>query len=67
MIRGKDERGALNLALKMEGKAYNLYHNLSEKAADSNARVVFKEMVEQEITHIDYLKKMRDKLTDAYK
>lgn len=54
-----DDDGAMKLALEMEGKAYNLYRKLSEKASDSNARVVFKEMMEQELKHIEYLKKMR--------
>jgi rubrerythrin len=54
-----DDQGALNFALEMEGKAYNLYRKLSEGASDSNARVVFQEMMEQELGHIDYLKKMR--------
>ena len=54
-----DDEDALRLALQIEGKAYNLYRKLSEKASDSNARVVFKEMMEQELKHIEYLKKMR--------
>lgn len=54
-----DDEGAMKLALEMEGKAYNLYRKLSEEASDSNARVVFKEMMEQEAKHIAYLKKMR--------
>ncbi len=54
-----DEEGAIKLALEMEGKAYNMYRKLSEGAADSNAAVVFKEMMEQEVKHIDYLRKMR--------
>jgi rubrerythrin len=54
-----DDKGALQFALEMEGKAYNLYRKLSGETADSNARVVFEEMMEQEIKHIDYLKRMR--------
>jgi rubrerythrin len=54
-----DDEDAIRLALEMEGKAYNLYRKLSGEASDSNARVVFKEMMEQELKHIDYLKKMR--------
>jgi len=57
-----DDHGALALALEIEGKAYNLYRKLSEGSADSNARVVFKEMMEQELKHIEYLKKMREQL-----
>lgn len=54
-----DDKGAMTLALEIEGKAYNLYRKLSEGVSDSNARVVFQEMMEQELKHVDYLKKMR--------
>lgn len=57
-----DDRGAITLALEIEGKAFNLYRKLSEGAPDTNARAVFKEMMEQELMHVDYLKKMRDRL-----
>ncbi len=57
-----DDRGAVELALDIEAKAYNLYRRLSESAEDSNAQVVFKEMMAQEQKHIDYLKKMRSRL-----
>jgi hypothetical protein len=57
-----DEKEALALAMEIEGKAYNLYHRLSQKAVDANARVVFSEMMKQEVKHIDYLKELRMKL-----
>jgi rubrerythrin len=60
-----DDLGALTWALEMEGKAYNLYRKMSEDAPDSNAAVVFKEMMGQELRHIDYLKKMRMKLAET--
>ena len=60
-----DDMGALVLALEIEGKAYNLYRQMSEKAADNNARVVFREMMEQELRHVDYLKRMRTKLAET--
>jgi rubrerythrin len=60
-----DDRGALVIALEIEGKACNLYRNMSEKAADTNARVIFKEMMGQELMHIDYLKKMRTGLAET--
>ena len=60
-----DDMGALIMALEIEGKAYNLYRNLSEKAADGNARVVFGEMMGMELSHIDYLKKLRNKLAET--
>ncbi|MEJ2697211.1 MAG: ferritin family protein [Candidatus Sulfobium sp.] len=60
-----DDLGALTWALEIEGKAYNLYRRFSADAQDSNARVVFKEMMEQELKHIDYLKEMRMKLAET--
>ena len=52
----------MRIAMETEGKAYSLYRRLSEEAPDSNAKVVFKEMMEQELKHIDYLKKMGAKI-----
>ena len=60
-----DDMGAMIMALEIEGKAYNLYRNLSGKAADGNARVVFKEMMDMELDHISYLKKLRTKLAET--
>lgn len=60
-----DDLGALAWALETEGKAYNLYRRLSKDAPDSNARVVFGEMMQQELKHIDYLKKMRMRLAET--
>lgn len=60
-----DDTGALIVALEIEGKAYNLYRRMSEKAADSNARVIFKEMMEQELRHVEYLKRMRARLAET--
>lgn len=62
-----DEMHALTLAMEIEGKAYTLYRKLSERAEDTNAQVVFKEMMEQEVSHITYLKDLRVKLADVYK
>ncbi|MBI4691763.1 MAG: DUF255 domain-containing protein [Nitrospirae bacterium] len=60
-----DDMGALILALEIEGKAYNLYRKMSQSAADTNAKVVFHEMMEQETKHIDYLKKLRLRLFET--
>lgn len=57
-----DDMGALSLSLDMEGKAYNLYRRLSEKAVDTNARVIFQEMMEQELKHIEYLRNLKERL-----
>lgn len=61
-----DAMGALTLAMEIEGKAYNLYHKLSQNADDANAKVVFREMMDQEVTHIERLKNLRLKLVKVY-
>ncbi len=53
--------------MEIEGKAYNLYRKLSQDAADTNTKVVFKEMMDQEVKHVNYLKDLRVKLADVYK
>lgn len=53
---------AISLAMEIEDKAYNLYRDLSGKAADTNVRVVLEEMKEQELKHMDYLKNLKTKL-----
>lgn len=60
-----DDLGALIMALEVDGKAYALYSRLSKSAADANARVIFKEMMGQEAKHIDYLKKLRLRLSET--
>ncbi len=60
-----DDIGALIVALEMEGKAFNLYRGMSEKASDGNAKAVFHEMMDQELKHIDYLKEMRKGLAET--
>ncbi len=60
-----DDMGALITALEIEGKSYSLYRGMSEKAADGNAKVVFREMMEQEQKHINYLKEMRIRLAET--
>lgn len=57
-----NDMGALSLAQEIEGKAYNLYRRLSEKAVDTNARIIFEEMIEQELKHIEYLRNLKEKL-----
>lgn len=60
-----DDTGAVMLALEIEGRAFSLYRKMSERASDTNAIVVFREMMEQELGHIDYLKQMRKKLAET--
>jgi rubrerythrin len=60
-----DDMGALVLALEIEGKAYGLYRRMSERAADGNAKAVFREMMEQEQKHVEYLKEIRKRLAET--
>jgi len=62
-----DEMGALTLAMEIEGKAYNMYRRLSQSASDANSRIVFREMMEQEVKHVNHLKELRVKIADVYK
>lgn len=59
------EMDAVTMALGIEGKAYALYWKLSKTAGDSNARIVFKSMMQQEIDHINYLKEMLARISES--
>jgi len=61
----KNEKEALTLAMEIEGKAFNLYRKLSRDSEDANAKVLFAEMMDQEVKHINYLKELKVKLADA--
>lgn len=58
-----NETEALTLAMEIEVKAYNLYRWFSQNTADTNIKVVFEEMAEQEVKHVEYLKKLKLKLS----
>lgn len=60
-----DDLGALTMALEIEGKAYALYHRLSEQAADTNTKAFMKDMMGWEQKHIEYLKKLRYRLSET--
>lgn len=51
-----DDSGAVSLALEIEVKSYNLYRKISETAESTNARVFMKEMMEQEQSHINFIR-----------
>ena len=57
-----DDIQAVDIALEIEDRAYALYGRLSGSALDANARVVFREMMGQELRHMDYLKEVRSKI-----
>lgn len=52
----KTSRDALRLALSIEGRAHALYKSLAETAEDQEVKVIFEEMMAQELKHIEYLK-----------
>jgi len=54
-----DDTEAIILALEIEGKAFNFYRKLSDSAEDSNAKVIFREMMSQEEKHIDSLMSLK--------
>ncbi len=54
-----DDTESIRLALEIEGKAFNLYREFSQKATDNNAKVVFQHMKEQEAKHINELKNLK--------
>ena len=55
----KDERDALILALTIEAKAHKLYQDLAKKAADTETKVIFEDMVSQETKHMEQLNALR--------
>lgn len=60
-----DDLGALTAALEIEGKAYNFYRKLSETAEDPGVAAFMKDLMNWELKHIDYLKKLRYRLTET--
>ncbi len=69
-LRGKideftylDDGGAIDFALKVEAKEYALYRKLSSKANDTNMKVLFENFMEWEQKHIEYLQKLKQKIT----
>jgi len=57
-----DDEGAINFALKVEAKEYNLYHKLAEQSEDTNMKVLFEELMGWEQKHIAQLKELKQKI-----
>ncbi|MCL4491576.1 MAG: hypothetical protein M1510_06690 [Nitrospirae bacterium] len=57
-----DDIGAIMFALKVEGNEYNLYKKLSSQAQDTNAKVLFEELMGWEQKHIEYLMGLKQKI-----
>lgn len=58
-VKPSGELKIIDFALNMEGKAYNFYRRYSESAEDTNARAVYREMMEQEKKHIEALRTLK--------
>ncbi|MEJ2683298.1 MAG: ferritin family protein [Candidatus Sulfobium sp.] len=60
-----DDMGAIDFALKVEAREYSLYRQLSSQASQSNMKVLFEELAGWEQKHIEYLKKLKNKIGNA--
>jgi rubrerythrin len=54
-----DEAEALKLAIKQEGEAYSFYAKAAKRMDNSHARVLFKNLAEEEQKHLDALTEKR--------
>jgi hypothetical protein len=57
-----DDMGAINFALSVEAKGYDLYRKLAAKTTDTNMKVLFENLMEWEQKHIEYLIKLKKKI-----
>jgi rubrerythrin len=58
----KSEKDALDIAVNIEAKAYNLYKGLAARAQDAAAKVIFEEMMAQETKHMSEITAMKKRL-----
>ena len=65
MTAQKADLEALQLALKMETDGYNFFKAASTRAKDSMTMEAFKYFAEWELEHIEFIKKMYQKLNDT--
>ena len=59
-----DDLEALNIAMEMERKGYNLYREAASKASDTNAQKVFVFLAGEEEKHFEVLQNMHRYLSD---
>jgi rubrerythrin len=57
-----DDIGAINFALQVEAKEYNIYRKLAAETADTNMKVLFENLMEWEQRHIGYLNDLKNKI-----
>jgi rubrerythrin len=57
-----DDAGAISFALKVEAKEYALYKKLASETTDTNMDILFENLAEWEQRHMEYLKKLKQKI-----
>ena len=57
-----DDAAAIAFALTVEAKEYALYNKLALQSKDTNMKVLFESLMEWEQRHIEYLKKLKQKI-----
>jgi rubrerythrin len=59
-----DDLGAIDFALKIEAKEYNIYRTLAAEAADTNMKALFENLMDWEQRHIRYLTELKNRILD---
>ena len=59
----QNEKDALSIAINIEAKAYNLYKDLAKRAGDTETKVIFEDMMAQEVKHMDEINAMKKRLS----
>jgi rubrerythrin len=57
-----DDAGAIAFALKVEAKEYALYKKLASETTDTNMNILFENLAEWEQSHMEYLRKLKQKI-----
>jgi len=65
MAAQKPDLEALQLALKMETDGYNFFKDAATKARTPLAKEAFQYFAEWELEHVEFIKKMYQKLSDS--
>jgi rubrerythrin len=60
-----NDDGAVNFALKVEAKEYDLYKKLASGTTDTNMKVLFENLAEWEQRHIQHLKTLKQKISKS--
>jgi rubrerythrin len=60
-----DDTGAIAFALNVEAKEYALYKKLASETTDTNMNILFENLAEWEQRHMEYLKKLKQKIASS--